>query len=193
MTALVGSRPAPPKLARLDGLRVLVVDDDAETLEAVSEMLRHNGATVISAISAAEAPQAAQQSKLEVIVSDIAMPGTDGYSLIRAIRALPAAEQAGAAAIAHRGGRRHARERSLDAGFQEHIEKPADLDRLHARGGGRVRGTPREDPDPSEGHPYLGTTSSNSASSSTIRTASPCCTRRLRLHRSTAGCPPRRS
>jgi two-component system CheB/CheR fusion protein len=129
--SLMEANRAPPELSRLRGLRVLVVDDDAETLEAVSEMLRLNGARVIAAASAAEALKAAQESTPEVIVSDIAMPGTDGYALIRAIRALPAAAQANVPAIAltAAAGPR-GRERSLDAGFQEHLEKPVDIGRL---------------------------------------------------------------
>ena len=101
------------------------------TQVAVSEMLRLNGATVIAARSAAEALRAAQESGLEVIVSDLAMPGTDGYSLIRSIRSLPAKDKAGVPAIALTAAAgAHGRERSLEAGFQEHLEKPVDIGRL---------------------------------------------------------------
>ena len=122
---------APSSPTELAGLRVLLVDDDLETLEAVSEILRLNGASVIAAASAAEALQAAQDSSPEVIVSDIAMPGTDGYSLIRAIRALPDSAKAKVPAIAltAAAGAR-GREQSLEAGFQAHLEKPVDIDRL---------------------------------------------------------------
>jgi len=66
-----------------------------------------------------------------VIVSDIAMPGTDGYSLIRSIRALPAADQASVPAIALTAAAgADGRKRSLEAGFQEHLEKPVDIGRL---------------------------------------------------------------
>jgi CheY-like chemotaxis protein len=108
-----------------------VVDDDPETLEALSEMLRLNGANVIAARSAEEALRAAQETGLQVIVSDIAMPGTDGYSLIRSIRALPAATQAAVPAIALTAAAgADGRKRSLEAGFQEHLEKPVDIGRL---------------------------------------------------------------
>ncbi|MGZ4203223.1 MAG: ATP-binding response regulator, partial [Thermoleophilaceae bacterium] len=127
--ALLAAGPDAPALAKLRGMRVLVVDDDPETLEAVSEMLRHSGAQVIAARSAEEALRAAQQSGLQVIISDIAMPGTDGYSLIRAIRGLPGAEQANVPAIALTAGD-SGRERSLEAGFQEYLQKPVDIDRL---------------------------------------------------------------
>ena len=131
VVSLVEAKPAAPELSHLRGLRVLVVDDDAGTLEAVSEMLRLNGASVIAAASAAEALKAAQESRPQVIVSDIAMPGTDGYSLIRAIRALPAVEQANVPAIALTAAAgATGREQSLDAGFQEYLEKPVDIDRL---------------------------------------------------------------
>ncbi len=129
--SLVETKPAAPELSRLRGLRILVVDDDVGTLEAVSEMLRLNGASVIAAASAAEALKAAQESRPEVIVSDIAMPGEDGYSLIRAIRALPAVEQANVPAIALTAAAgAKGRAQSLDAGFQEYLEKPVDIDRL---------------------------------------------------------------
>jgi CheY-like chemotaxis protein/two-component sensor histidine kinase len=126
---LIEKRPAD--LSVLRGLRVLVVDDDALTLQAVTEMLRHAGCKVIPASSAAEALRAAQESGPEVIISDIAMPGTDGYSLIRAIRALPVEEQATVPAIALTAAAgADYRALSLDAGFQEHLEKPVDADRL---------------------------------------------------------------
>jgi two-component system CheB/CheR fusion protein len=126
---LIEKRPAD--LSVLRGLRVLVVDDDTLTLQAVTEMLRHAGCKVIPASSAAEALRAAQESGPEVIISDIAMPGTDGYSLIRAIRALPVEEQATVPAIALTADAgADYRALSLDAGFQEHLEKPVDADRL---------------------------------------------------------------
>jgi len=129
--SLVESQPPASALSRLSGLRVLVVDDDAETLEAVSEMLRVNGAEVVAARSAADALRAAQEAGLQIIISDIAMPGTDGYSLIRAIRALPAPQQAAVPAIALTAAAGpDGRERSLQAGFQEHFEKPVDIGRL---------------------------------------------------------------
>jgi two-component system, chemotaxis family, CheB/CheR fusion protein len=125
------AKPAIPELSRLRGLRVLLVDDDAETLEAVTEMLRVHGANVITARSAAEALRAAQETPPQVIVSDIAMPGTDGYGLIRSIRALPAPEQANVPAIALTAAAgANGRKRSLEAGFQEHLEKPVDIGRL---------------------------------------------------------------
>jgi two-component system CheB/CheR fusion protein len=129
--ALVETAPPTPEPLRLRGLRILVVDDDPETLEVVSEMLRLNGANVIAARSAAEALRAAQESGLQVIVSDIAMSGTDGYSLIRSIRSLPAADQASVPAIAlTAAASADGRKLSLEAGFQEHLEKPVDIGRL---------------------------------------------------------------
>jgi CheY-like chemotaxis protein len=112
-------------------LRILVVDDDEEALVAMSEMLRLRGATVVAAGSAAQALRAVQESTPQVIVSDIMMPGTDGNSLMRSIRSLPAPDQASTPAIALTaaagtdGGKR-----SLEAGFHEHLEKPVDMDRL---------------------------------------------------------------
>jgi two-component system, chemotaxis family, CheB/CheR fusion protein len=131
VVSLAETKPAIPEWSRLRGLRVLLVDDDAETLEAVTEMLRVHGADVTTARSAAEALRAAQETQPQVIVSDIAMPGTDGYGLIRSIRALPAAEQANVPAIALTAAAgANGRKRSLEAGFQEYLEKPVDISRL---------------------------------------------------------------
>jgi len=122
---------APLDLSFLTGLRILVVDDDTETLEAISEMLRHTGANVTAASSAVEALLAAQTPGLQIIVSDISMPGTDGYSLMRSIRALPAKPQNSVPAIALTASfGLGARKLSFEAGFQEHLEKPVDLERL---------------------------------------------------------------
>ena len=109
----------------------LLVDDDSETLSALTEMLENIGAHVISASSAAEALRAAQEAGPQVVVSDLGMPGMDGYGLMRAIRALPIAAHATVPAIALTASAgADVRARSLAAGFQEHLEKPIDLDRL---------------------------------------------------------------
>ena len=131
-----GPRPlAPPApavpLTRLKGLRILLVEDDDATLSALTEMLRLNGAVVSAARSAAEALQVAASTGFQVLVSDLAMPGIDGYSLIRSIRALPQPDRASVPAIALTAASgAEGRQRSLEAGFQEHLEKPVDLGRL---------------------------------------------------------------
>jgi two-component system CheB/CheR fusion protein len=120
----------PPEL---NGLRVLVVDDDADSLEALVEMLSQAGAEVRAAPSAAEAMRVLEEFGPQVLVSDIAMPGEDGYSLLRRIRAL-GPEQGGnipALALTALAGEED-RRRALSAGFQMHLAKPADFDRLEA-------------------------------------------------------------
>jgi CheY-like chemotaxis protein len=109
---------------RLDGLRILLVDDQDDTRECVEIALRQHGADVVSVASAAEALEALDAGA-DVLVSDIAMPGEDGLSLIEQVRKRPA----------HRGGRipatalsAYARPeeklRALRAGFDMHLAKP---------------------------------------------------------------------
>ncbi len=122
-------RPAPS----LSALRVLIVDDDADTLEVVKELLEQAGAQVTAAASAMEALEALRAQPPDVLVSDIGMPGEDGYSLIRRIRSLDPA----------RGGRVPAaaltaytqvedRRQVLLAGYQEYLPKPIDPSELTA-------------------------------------------------------------
>ena len=138
---LAESRPAPapreqttPAAHRgLAGLRVLLVEDDPGTREAMTEMLELGGARVVAAASAAQAMSEFEGLRPELLVCDIAMPGEDGYSLLRRIRAL-GADRGGdvpavaLTALASEDDRRHA----LDAGFQVHMAKPVDFARLVA-------------------------------------------------------------
>ena len=112
---------------RLDGLKVLLVEDEKAAREAFTEMLTSFGAVVKAATSAREALEAFQQFKPDVLVSDISMPDEDGYSLIRKIRALRPARGGNIPAIAvtaHAGSEDI--QRALSAGFQSHVAKPVD-------------------------------------------------------------------
>jgi PAS domain S-box-containing protein len=116
---------APPAVD-LQGLKVLVVDDDGEARDLVATALRRAGAEVRTAANASEALADVGQHPPAVIVSDLEMPGVDGYQLIQRLRALDP-EHGGtipAAALTT-----HARpdevRRALDAGFQRHLSKPA--------------------------------------------------------------------
>ena len=115
----------------LEGLRVLFVDDDLRTREAVLEVLHLAGAQVTLAASAAEGRSAIAAFHPQVILCDIAMPDEDGYSFIRQLRGA-SVEQGGAipalalTALAAEEDRR----RALAAGFQMHLAKPIDIDRL---------------------------------------------------------------
>jgi CheY-like chemotaxis protein len=117
--------------SRLDGVRVLVVDDARNVREVVADILTQYGATVSAVGSAEEALAALQRERPDVLLSDLAMPGRGGYWLIGQVRALPP-ERGGitpAAALTAFTGPEH-RARVLRAGFQLHVEKPTSLDAL---------------------------------------------------------------
>jgi signal transduction histidine kinase len=117
----------------LTGLRVLVVDDEADAREAMVVLLGQAGATVTSVGSAPEALDALRREMPDVLLSDIAMPGEDGYALMRRVRAL-AARDGGAVPAAALTAYASAddRRRALECGYDEHIAKPVDPVRLVA-------------------------------------------------------------
>jgi signal transduction histidine kinase/ActR/RegA family two-component response regulator len=115
---------------RLDGVRVLLIDDDPNTLEMLIEALRTSGAEVSAASSARDALETLQEAQPHVIVSDIAMPGEDGLWLIKRIRQLSAPAGATPAIALTALARKEDRTRAIEAGFQMHLAKPvrvADL------------------------------------------------------------------
>jgi len=126
------AEPAPePDQTMLDGLSILVVEDEADSREAIAAVLERYGARVMAAASAAQAIEALEAATPDVLVSDIGMPEADGYDLIRTVRKL-APERGGAlpalalTAYAAEGERRKAAE----AGFQDHLLKPVAPARL---------------------------------------------------------------
>jgi signal transduction histidine kinase/ActR/RegA family two-component response regulator len=114
-------------LPSLQGLKVLVVDDEADTRELIGEVLKECGSEVIITRSAAEAFAALEQHKPDILISDLGMPDEDGYSLIEKIRALPS-ERGGdiPAAALTAYARAEDRMRVLRSGFQFHLPKPVD-------------------------------------------------------------------
>jgi len=114
-------------LPSLQGLKVLAVDDEADTRELIREVLKECGAEVILSRSAAEALEALEQHKPDILISDLGMPDEDGYSLITKIRALPS-ERGGhiPAAALTAYARSEDRMRVLRSGFQFHLPKPVD-------------------------------------------------------------------
>ena len=110
----------------LEGLRILVVDDVPDTVDVVDEMLGREGAEVHRGYSAAEALKVLDEEKIDLIISDIAMPGEDGYSLISRIRAKEV--ELGEAPMPAIALSAFARDidatRSLGAGFDKHLPKP---------------------------------------------------------------------
>jgi CheY-like chemotaxis protein len=110
---------------KLEGLRVLVVDDEPDTRHVLSAVIRKSGAEVRACGSAHEALEALVEWKPDVLMSDIGMPGEDGYSLIKKVRAL-SNERGGQipAAALTAYAREEDRERALAAGYQIHVAKP---------------------------------------------------------------------
>jgi two-component system CheB/CheR fusion protein len=117
----------------LDGLRILVVEDDRETREPLVEMLSTTGAEVRAAASAAEAMQIFEGFRPQVLLSDIGMPSEDGHSLIRRIRAL-GSERGGDVRALALTAMASARDRddAIAAGFNMHLAKPIGFDELTA-------------------------------------------------------------
>jgi PAS domain S-box-containing protein len=117
----------PTLVTRLDGVRVLVVDDDRDALDLASAILSQAGAVVKTCSSASEALQAFPQWRPDVLVSDIEMPGEDGYALIRKIRARESERTGKTPAVALTAyGRVQDRMLALTAGFNMHVPKPVD-------------------------------------------------------------------
>jgi PAS domain S-box-containing protein len=118
---------------RLDGLRILVVEDDADTRELIVETLQRSGATVVSAADASEALAALDQFVPDVMIGDIGLPGVDGFELMRSIRARGPEGSGAIPAIALTAYvRPEDRARALDSGYQIHLSKPINLTALAA-------------------------------------------------------------
>ena len=129
----VGELAQDYRVADLEGVRVLVVDDEADARELVTRVLQDCGADVLCAASADEALAAVQRGGLHVLVSDIGMPDVDGYELLQRIRALDDAAVARIPAIALTAfARSEDRTRALRAGYLMHVSKPVEPSELVA-------------------------------------------------------------
>jgi PAS domain S-box-containing protein len=118
---------------KLDGVRVLVVDDDPDALDMLRFTLTNCGATVVTAASAREALQILDRWQPTVLVSDVAMPEQDGFELIGKVRSRAPERGANIPAVALTAyARAEDRDRALEAGFQVHLPKPVDPDELIA-------------------------------------------------------------
>ena len=122
-----GATVDPDACAQLKGLRVLVVDDEPDARSLVRRLLRDCDAVPTVAGSAAEALQRLGEGSFDVLLSDIGMPGEDGFSLMKKIRALPAESGGDVPAIALTAyARAEDRVRVLRAGYQMHLAKPVE-------------------------------------------------------------------
>ena len=108
-------------------MRALFVDDEADARELVAMMLEERGAEVRTAVSAAEALAACDEWRPDVLIADIGMPGEDGYTLMKKLRALESERGGHIPAIALTAyGRREDRLRALSVGYESHVPKPVD-------------------------------------------------------------------
>jgi len=136
LNSIVETKPRVEASPSLEGLQILVVDDEADALELLSTILQNNGAEVIAVASVKQALtiiETATDRSPDVLVSDIGMPDEDGYSLIRKLRQLEAQRGGKLPAItltAYAGS--DDRQQALLAGFQMHLTKPVDAAELVA-------------------------------------------------------------
>jgi PAS domain S-box-containing protein len=125
--------PRDDSTDRLDGLKILVVDDEADTRELLKQGLEFCGAAVRAVGSAEEALEALLSSVPDILISDIGMPETDGYDLIKQVRALPPDRGGKVPAVALTAYTRiEDRLSALRAGYDMHVPKPAELAELCA-------------------------------------------------------------
>jgi signal transduction histidine kinase/ActR/RegA family two-component response regulator len=119
--------PSAAAAPRLDGLRIVVIDDEEDALQLVGEVLREQGADVHCVATPAEAVAKVTSVRPDVIVSDIGMPLLDGYALIRKIRSLPVDQGGRTPAVALTAyARTEDAQRAFAAGYQMHVAKPVE-------------------------------------------------------------------
>jgi signal transduction histidine kinase/DNA-binding response OmpR family regulator len=143
----VGGRGEAPESSvgepQLHGVRVLVVDDEADARASIELTLKQYGAIVTSVATAAEAIEALEREPIDALLSDLAMPGEDGFSLIHKVRARPGGRLPAAALSAY--VRAEERAEAALAGFDLHLPKPIAPTALAAAVARLVR-RPRNDP-----------------------------------------------
>jgi PAS domain S-box-containing protein len=127
LSAGQAGRDTRPLLA---GLRLLVVEDDADTLRMLETLLQGYRAHVRAVPSGAAALQALDRERFDLLLADVGMPEMDGYALIRAVRSRPGADARLPAVALTAYGRTADRLLALSAGFQNHVAKPAEPEEL---------------------------------------------------------------
>ena len=113
------------ELPRLGGVRLLIVDDDSDGREMVAELLQGLGAVVTCSASGEEALAVIAETKPDVVVADIAMPGVDGFTLMQRLRAILGQRKPPAIALSAYA-RAEDQARALASGFDAHVPKPVD-------------------------------------------------------------------
>ena len=115
----------------LNGLKILIVEDDADSRDMLATILKQHGARVVEAENVERGFALFRAEQPNILVSDVGLPEQDGYDLIRRIRALPPTDGGNVPAIALTGYvSLQDQIQTLSAGFQEHLSKPVDTDRL---------------------------------------------------------------
>jgi len=121
-------RPPPSRAKPLSGIRVLVVEDHADCRNALRILLQSNGAEVRGAASVGEARVAFARLRPHVLISDLSLPGEDGFSLLASVRALRPEEGSDTPAVAFSAlSPVRAQVRAREAGFQVFLRKPGDV------------------------------------------------------------------
>lgn len=131
--AAVHAAPGALAVHDLSGLKVLLVDDQADARDLAKRILQDCHAEVLTAASASEALQLLPGTRPDLLISDIGMPDTDGYQLLQQVRALDPQQGGAVPAIALTAfARAEDRDRVLAAGFRAHVAKPVDASQLIA-------------------------------------------------------------
>jgi PAS domain S-box-containing protein len=128
--AVEGAATEMHALPRLDGVHVFVIDDEPDARDLLERVLRDQGASVTTFPGAEAALAALKESRPSIIVSDIGMPGMDGYQMMRTLRATELRDSRTPALALTAFARADDRKRALMAGFQAHLAKPFDLAEL---------------------------------------------------------------
>lgn len=115
--------------SRLPGIRVLIVEDDANVRESTAALLEGRAAQVTTAASASAGVDAFLRATPDVVLSDLSLPGEDGYWFLQQIRALETGRDVPVIAFSGYGSTTE-RTRCLDAGFVAHLVKPVDPEAL---------------------------------------------------------------
>ncbi|HEU4620156.1 MAG TPA: PAS domain S-box protein [Gammaproteobacteria bacterium] len=134
---------APAEL--LDGMRILVVEDESDTLDFLKRFLESHGAEVVTARSAVDALALVPESRFDFLVSDIGLPDVDGYEFLQRIRRLDVRASGGMPAIALTAYvRAEDRKAAFQAGYQAHLSKPVEPNELLETIANLARLSPRE-------------------------------------------------